>query len=318
MLCYTNAMPDDNPGQPIEQQTAEQCPSGQPTNPPSPPNDPLSTKAQSVANQEVQSEVKGIEDRVKRAELWMIWLTAAIAFSGICGVAVGFMQWHEIRAGSTDTHTLAEAAKKQANKMETMSSAANKIRQAAEDMVAQDKRIADKAKDALDASNKQSRAALDASIATSRLDQRAWIGMVRVDVVPALPFKADTETTIYTVIGNTGRSPCIRTKMVLHWNLLNPNEPLKAPVQTTPTAISVLFPNSSVVLVTNKVTFPQPMLTAISQGVKVFKIWGEITYDDIFERPHWTHFCTVMRADLNGLDACVEYNQTDEELKKAN
>lgn len=58
----------------------------------------------------------------------MIWLTGAIAFFGLCTVIVGFLQWNamkgqlsEMHSGGVDTHTLAEAAKRQADKTETIS-----------------------------------------------------------------------------------------------------------------------------------------------------------------------------------------------------
>ena len=79
-----------------------------------------------------------------------------------------------MRSGGQDTHDLAIAAGKQADKMKDMSDAADKIRQAAEGMVTQEQRIADNAQKSLDAGNKQSKAALDFTIAASRLDQRAW------------------------------------------------------------------------------------------------------------------------------------------------
>ena len=59
-----------------------------------------------------------IEDRIRGAEKWMIWLTAAIAFFGLCAVVVGVLQWNamkgqltEMRSGGIDTHTLAETSK---------------------------------------------------------------------------------------------------------------------------------------------------------------------------------------------------------------
>ncbi len=113
---------------------------------------------------------------LKSASFWTALATVVIAVSTIFYTIYARKQWQEIKAGSADTHALAEAAKTQAEKMKSMSDAAEKIRQAAEDMVAQDRRIADNAQKALDASNKQSKASLDASVAASRNDQRAWVG----------------------------------------------------------------------------------------------------------------------------------------------
>ncbi len=70
----------------------------------------------------MRSKVQDIEDRVKRAERWMIGLTAAIALSALCGVVVGFLQWHtlrgqlgEMKSSGKDTRELVEAAKTSAD-----------------------------------------------------------------------------------------------------------------------------------------------------------------------------------------------------------
>lgn len=67
-----------------------------------------------------KSELAALEDRIQKAELWMIWLTAAIAFFGLCSVVVGLLQWNamkgqlkEMHDSGIDTHTAAEAAKTQ-------------------------------------------------------------------------------------------------------------------------------------------------------------------------------------------------------------
>src|ERR1700686_3206876 len=86
-------MPDDSPGDSIGQQPAQKSPGSEPFNSPAPPDHPPGQAAQGVSRQEVQCEVKHIEDRVKRAERWMIGLTAAIVFWGFCAVIVGLLQW---------------------------------------------------------------------------------------------------------------------------------------------------------------------------------------------------------------------------------
>jgi hypothetical protein len=71
-----------------------------------------------------KTDVQKLEDRIQGAELWMIRLTAAIAFFALCGVIVSVLQWcamrgqlTEMRRGGVDTHTLALAAKDQADLM---------------------------------------------------------------------------------------------------------------------------------------------------------------------------------------------------------
>ena len=142
--------------------------------------------------------------RTALATVWIaIFTFVSIAVSG--GTLLVLKgQLREIHESSSDTHTLAEQAKKQADKLSNMSDAAEKIRQAAENMVTQDQRIADNAQKALDASNKQSKVALDATIAQFRLDQRAWVGIGDVNT---LDFEVGKNARFDVEIRNTGKTP---------------------------------------------------------------------------------------------------------------
>src|SRR5258708_39541206 len=122
-----------------------------------------------------QSQITQLEDRIKSAEKWMIWLTAAIAFFGLCSIGVGILQWRvmsgqldEMKGGAADTHTLAQAATVQAaaaqNAAETSKTSA---RDTLVEMQKQSKSMQDAARTAgfqttisrqnLEASNRQSK-----------------------------------------------------------------------------------------------------------------------------------------------------------------
>lgn len=114
-------MPDDNPDEGIQQHAIEQRLGAEAANPQPPPNNPNGRTAQDEANADVKAEITEIEGRLKRAELWMIIFTGAIAVFGLCAVIVGVLQWKtmsgqlgEMKSGGADTHALAEAAKAQA------------------------------------------------------------------------------------------------------------------------------------------------------------------------------------------------------------
>ncbi|HXC43819.1 MAG TPA: hypothetical protein VNY51_09910 [Candidatus Dormibacteraeota bacterium] len=136
-----------------------------------------------------------------------------VIFAGLTTIATVvysvFAGWqlYEIHSGAKDTHDLAVAAGKQADKMKDMSDAADKIRQAAEGMVTQEQRVADNAKNALDASNRQSKAVLDAGIANSRLDQRPWVSVSEF----ALSSEPDTQQPFSedVLLQNTGKTPAL-------------------------------------------------------------------------------------------------------------
>jgi hypothetical protein len=97
-----------------------------------------------------------------------------IALFTIVLAVTSIYQWIEIKAGGVDTHTLAEAAKKQADKAETISAS---LQQAVKDIETSNAQ----AKHSLEQTLRQGKTALDASIAASRSDQRAYVTIGRPD-----------------------------------------------------------------------------------------------------------------------------------------
>jgi hypothetical protein len=106
--------------------------------PPNPPNPP---DTQSVGKQGVEGKVEELEDRVKKGEIWMIGLTAAIALFALCSVAVGILQWSvmkgqlkEMHDGGIDTHNLALSAGTQTTNTHDLAIAAGKQADATKSM----------------------------------------------------------------------------------------------------------------------------------------------------------------------------------------
>jgi hypothetical protein len=44
----------------------------------------------------MQKDIQALQGELKKAEKWIIWLTAAMAFFALCGVVVGILQWAAI------------------------------------------------------------------------------------------------------------------------------------------------------------------------------------------------------------------------------
>ena|SRR5437867_363388 len=105
-------MPDNTPSSPVQgQNPAEGSQS------PATEQQKRSGDTTEVRQGDVCAEIQGLETRIKKAEWWMVWLTAAIAFFGLCAVIVGVLQWSamrgqlgEMKSSGVDTHALAEAA----------------------------------------------------------------------------------------------------------------------------------------------------------------------------------------------------------------
>jgi len=201
--------------------------------PPAPPHEPLSPAAQNVSNRDVKNAVDDIEDRVKRAEWWMIRLTAAIALFALGSVIVGVLQWNAMRgqlremqssSGQTDqliakTGTLADNAGKQADRTK--------------DLADRMKEQAERTKDLVDQSRVSANAAKEsADVATSGI--RPWIKITDVQTrgegpeIPALSFQQpptwpynQSQATFQLKISlkNVGHSPA---KMTVGFELLLP------------------------------------------------------------------------------------------------
>jgi hypothetical protein len=263
--------------------------------------------------------------------------TAWIAFFTLVsvGVSVGTFlilrqQLSEMHDSGVDTHTLAQAADTQAKKMSNVSDAADKIRQAADDMVTQDQRIADNAHNSLEASDRQSRTALEASskqsaaslgatVASSHLDQRAWL-------VPS-GFKLSEEptlgigVTVTVSIINTGKTPAlelINQSKLFFLNIDPPQTNFDLPVNprsraiVAPGASGVEFQSDSMTL---KTLSQMGFYTNLS-----YKIYLEalIRYKDTFNQDHWTTVCAyhVSGAPLSTFQYCEHGNEVDEEGTK--
>lgn len=145
-------MVDDYRGRAPRQQSVENRDRAEGINAPLPPDDPNSPAAQTVPKQTKKTQIEQLEDQIKRAERWMIGLTGAIAFFGLCQVIVGIFQWNamsgqlnEMRGSGNQTERLvilnqgqliqnaklADAAKTQAEKSETIS---DNVKRAADQM----------------------------------------------------------------------------------------------------------------------------------------------------------------------------------------
>jgi len=152
-------VPDDKTGRRIEEEPLQDVPPPQPINTPVPPDSPPTPPAQAIPDNNVTGTVKNIEDSVKRAERWMIGLTAGIVLLTLGLVIVGVLQWRvmsgqlgEMRSssGQTDqliakTGTLASNAGTQADRTKDL---ADRMKDQAEwtrNLVEQARRSADSA-----------------------------------------------------------------------------------------------------------------------------------------------------------------------------
>jgi len=236
---------------------------------------------------------EGPTDRAARrtatATVWMAIFTLVLAITS--GLTIRLLV-----EGGGDTHNLAEAAGKQAAKMETMSAAADKIKEATERMGAQEQRIADNAQKSL-----------DASIAAYRLDQRAWM-QANIVWPPAIGNSGHTPAFDITDWGNLVGNDKEVDDVAKWWKTRKGKEPKII------NHIAVMFPGQTNGLfgdILDK-TYPNNYQEVTGHHQVVYLI-GEITYWT-FHKKHTTRFCGIWIPEGKGFNlgrGCNTWNYAD-------
>jgi len=247
-------------------------------------------------------------------ERWTFAFTGVIAFATFCYAVFSGWQLYEIHSGSEDTHMLAEAAKRQTEKTETISAS---IQEAVSE---------------LGTANSRTKAMLDVTIKQFHLEQRAWVSVVRDNFkwnvgsemifpchfintgkTPAKHFEAWVAATVmksnekpeFIYKRGTGH-PLVRAKAPFLW----PSEqvPFPLPVFKKPTRVA------------EKLILTRPLLEGMDAGTSYVLMYGKITYVDVFGIDHWMTFCDIyptanrLLPSLSGAYArCIAYNETDED-----
>lgn len=149
-----------------------------------------------------------------------------------------------------------------------------------------------------------------------RLDERAWVGVGNIVLTldPSKPVKAETRVAVL------GKSPALDVVTVMGIKNLPAAHTLEiediTPDRTHPIRNGTVFPNA---------TFPireggsdpvtpeeKSIVDAIIAKTEILYFFGEITYQDIFNVPHWTHFCYVIpSATADDTRPCTIYNDSD-------
>jgi cell division protein FtsI/penicillin-binding protein 2 len=145
----------------------------------------------------------------------------------------------------------------------------------------------------------QSKAALDASIEISRNDQRAWVGPIEVtlpqfsDGSHAVYLKEGSQATIGVTITNSGKTPARKFMPRIQMGVLRTGKPFipEYPALSTRQSVAVVHPGMKPILYAPPFGPPKQLIDAIAGGQYVLYLYGIMTYEDIYNRPHKTTFC---------------------------
>jgi hypothetical protein len=180
-------------------------------------------------------------------------------------------------------------------------------------IIAADQRLAT----AMEQTVLQSKQELDQAIKMSELDQRAWVGVKSIDLVP-LEIDKPLATSVRLV--NTGKTIALNAVMDIVQETTGSDLDIakfalsKDRPRSKVHSPMVMFPNFEVGL---PIQTPQKINAQDVENIKTRKllvyIFGEIHYLDIFRHPHLTHFCGKLNPTRTPIvyDACETYNSAD-------
>jgi hypothetical protein len=170
-------------------------------------------------------------------------------------------------------------------------------------IIAADERIARGIENTVGQANKS----FNASLETARTDQRAWVGVVKLN---SFNFKTGPNYFIPFDIVNSGKTPAlnVRTKATLK-TLEKGTQfiPTYQPPTTVP-SLSVVQPQMHMELTTLPIDISASQFANIKNGRGILYAYGDITYDDIFGKSHETTFCVMYWNGLTAPITCDTYN----------
>jgi hypothetical protein len=263
--------------------------------PPPPSNDPPGVQAENGdTHDEIRNENVGeadIASVMKQVEWPMIILTAIIAIATAANVVV---YWCESESSSAQTQKLISAANIQA-------CAASKNAQSAASFAASADGINTHTKDAVDKFQRLAKASEDNISAireSARLEQRAWISTgISLPIID----QQETKTIpIKVTLINSGKTFALKTVVSSHATFTNheitTDEKLKLGAQAgPPDSIALLAPGMPSEAPIDISTEDLPRIIKRISGGGYTYVWGDISYFDVFKRPHTTEYCAYRK-----------------------
>ncbi len=228
-------------------------------------------------------------------DTWMVLLTGLLLFVGTGTALVFYRQFDEM---SKQTSILNSQLQQSAR-----DSAEDSRR--AEDQLTISRELAKAARDNVTAIQQQMRG-----------DQRAWVGSGDT----TFTIKTSSPIDVRTVGKNVGKTPAVDASPEIYW-VIKPKRmgalALKDIVYgrwARRVNHGTVFPGQTfgIEFKESEVAPNQTSLVSdLTTGSSIFYIYGLITYRDVFDNPHWTHFCYAVNKDLRRAGTCAIYNDSD-------
>lgn len=246
---------------------------------------------------DLQKTERSMEERMSAFERSMIRLTrAGVAVAIVTGI-IFLGQFYEMYRGSVDTHTLAQAAKSEADKTETIStSIANAV---------------------ITLGNIYSNSvkSLDIARAEFQTAERPWVGVTHVDKPTVIPGRP----AVFTVtVENVGKTPAFISSSLIAAVVQPATKPFHPTFRSTPPGLPgggsrpILEPGMKIFPSTTPLRpLPAPVVNLIKDGKLILYVYGRINYKDAFGGKHVTQYCIAATRGASGFASCPKYNKAN-------
>ena len=157
--------------------------------------------------------------------------------------------------------------------------------------------------------------------AALKLDQRAWLGVINITPTPRIPtigqmFEVEVD------LKNTGKTPALHVEIItVGQDIAKGNETDFTYDKFAKIKNAFIAPNATTMMQVspvndatgNPIPVTQDILTALQHGDLRATVHGRIDYQDIFGKPHWLLFCSILIVPFNGvLGQCPTHNGSDD------
>jgi hypothetical protein len=295
-LDYNKSVADGQPSGEETSQTQSNGAESQESPAQIPPSEPYASGAQAVSDEQVDKDVKALEDRVKKGEIWMIVFTGALVFVGLCQFGAAILQWRTMSGQLKEMHDSGGQTDQllclYGKQLEQATVQARAARSAAD----------------------TARQTLSESIDSLQLDERPWVYVSSFNLSSEPEVGKDAPKISITPF-NSGKTPALDVKAFY--------ETFSSPIKIEPTStFKTLEPPRDSILPPNFPggvigTYPinsilKPGLFAgYGQGKVAIYINVKITYSDEFGNRYWTTACAWHTHDYpdNVFTMCKKGNE---------
>jgi hypothetical protein len=144
---------------------------------------------------------------------------------------------------------------------------------------------------------------------TLRLDQRAWMGVVGIQITS--PLSPDSDFVVEVKTKNTGKTPALKVESFNRIQALAPSDGVNRDFGRCDGNGTVMPDSENVVSIGNGRPVPSQIFFDVKDEARIIYLHGRIQYEDIFGDSHWTDWCFRL-VGMNLFVSCDRHSDTDE------